>query len=83
MTFLECCQTVKTKDLHMIRPKKNAPKQYDLCEPFEGGKGWIWLDAVTANVVCQAYDMLSPERQEKFRHLPADVILEICWKAAG
>ena len=54
MTFLECCQTVKTKGLHMIRPKKNTPKQYDLCEPFEGGKGWI-----------------------------ADVILEICWKAAG
>ncbi len=81
MNFLECCQTVKANGLHMIRPSKDTLGQYDLCEPFEGGKDWIWLDAVTANLVCQAYELLSPERQEKFKSLSAGIILDICWKA--
>lgn len=83
MTFFECCQTVKAKGLHMIRPSVDTPGQYDLCEPFEGGKGWTWLDAVTANLVCQIHDLLSRERQEKFKNLPAEVILDFCWKAVS
>ena len=62
--------------LRMIRPSAETPGQYDLCEPFENGKGWTWLDAVTANVVCQVHDALSPDRREKFEALPAKVILE-------
>lgn len=83
MTFFECCQTVKSKGLHMIRPSADTPGQYDLCEPFEEGRGWIWLDAVTANLVCQIHDLLSHERQEKFKNLPAEVILDFCWKAVS
>lgn len=83
MTFFECCQKVKANGLHMIHPNKDVPGQYDLCEPFEGGKDWIWLDAVTANLVCQVYDALSPERREKFKSLPGGVILDICWKAVS
>lgn len=41
MTFLECCQTVRDNGLRMIRPRENAPGQYDMCEPFEAGAGWI------------------------------------------
>ena len=48
MTFFECCETVRAGGLRMIRPSAETPGQYDLCEPFENGKGWTWLDAVTA-----------------------------------
>ena len=33
------------------------------------------VDTVTANVVCQVYEALSPDKREKFRRLPAGVIL--------
>ncbi len=81
MTFIECCETVKEKGLQMIRPRDGVPAQYDLTEPFEGGEGWIWLDAFTANVVCQVYNALSPETQEKIKALPAKTILDLCWRA--
>ena len=60
MTFLECCQTVREHGLRMIRPREHTPGLYDIREPFEAGAGWVWLDATTANVVCQIFDALSP-----------------------
>lgn len=83
MTFFECCETVRAKGLHMIRPFDGSPDQYEMCEPFENEKDWTWLDAVTANVVCQVHDVLSPDRQKKFEVLPAGVILNFCWKVTG
>lgn len=80
MTFFECCEAVRDGGLRMIRLREDVPGQYDLCEAFENGTGWTWLDAVTANVVCQVHDALSPDRQEKFEALPAGVILHFCWK---
>lgn len=83
MTFFECCEAVRDGGLRMIRPREDVLGQYDLCEAFENGKDWTWLDAVTANVVCQVHDALSPDRQEKFEALPAGVILNFCWKIAN
>lgn len=80
MTFLECCQTVREHGLRMIRPREHTPGLYDIREPFEAGAGWVWLDATTANVVCQIFDALSPDRQETFKTLPAirdpEILLE-------
>ena len=70
MTFLECCQTVREHGLRMIRPREHTPGLYDIREPFEAGAGWVWLDATTANVVCQ-------------KTLPASVILKFCWRVAN
>ena len=61
MTFLECCQTVREHGLRMIRPREHTPGLYDIREPFEAGAGWVWLDATTANVVCQIFDALSQD----------------------
>lgn len=83
MTFFECCEVVRDGGLRMIRPREDVPGQYDLCEAFENEKGWTWLDAVTANVVCQVHDALSPDRQEKFETLPAGAILNFCWKVTN
>ena len=98
MTFLECCQTVREHGLRMIRPREHTPGLYDIREPFEAGAGWVWLDATTANVVCQIFavnsesiclpgcqifDALSPDRQETFKTLPASVILKFCWRVAN
>ena len=83
MTFYECCEAVRAKGLHMIRPCDDAPGQYEMCEPFENEEGWTWLDTVTANVVCQVHDALSSERQEKFEALPAGAIFNFCWKVVG
>lgn len=80
MTFLACCQHVRDHGLCMIRAQEDSPGQYDLCEPFENGRGWMWLDATTANIVCQVYEALSPDRQEKFKDLPASLVLNLCWK---
>ncbi len=80
MPFIDCCKAVKDGGLRMIRPNEDNPGQYDLCEPFEGGEGWIWLDAVTANVVCQVYEALSAETREKFKKDSAEHILNLCWK---
>lgn len=66
-TFLECCETVRDKGLHMIRTCEKMPGQYEICTPFEHEEGWIWLDAVTANVVCQVCEALSSDKREKFR----------------
>lgn len=82
-TFIDCCKTVQAKGLHMIRPNKDTPCRYDLCEPFEGGEDWIWLDTFTANVVCQVYEALSSETQEKMRSDSAERILKLCWKAVS
>lgn len=60
-----------------------TPGLYDIREPFEAGAGWVWLDATTANVVCQIFDALSPDRQETFKTLPASVILKFCWRVAN
>lgn len=83
MTFFECCKAVRDSGLHMIRPNADVPGQYDLCEPFENEEGWTWLDTVTANVVCQVHDALSPDQQKKFEALSAGVILDFCWKVTG
>ena len=83
MSFVDCCKTVRDGGLRMIRPSKNVPGQYDLCEPFEGGGDWIWLDAFTANAVCQVYEALSAETQEKFKKDTAEHILNLCWKVIG
>ena len=79
MTFLECCQTVREHGLRMIRPREHTPGLYDIREPFEAGAGWVWLDATTANVVCQIFDALSPDRQEmhaSFIHLMTNQMVE-------
>ena len=83
MNFIECCEKVREKGLCMIRLQEGQSAQYDLL-PFEGEekRGWVWLDPTTANVVCQIYSVLSPERQEKFRTLPAPVIINFCWRVA-
>ena len=68
----------------MIRPQDGEQAQYDLNEAFEGElRGWIWLDMVTANVVCQIYELLSPEQQEKIQSLPMGVVLNFCWRVAN
>lgn len=81
MNFVECCEKVREKGLCMIRLREGQSAQYDLL-PFEGEEkqGWVWLDATTANIVCQVYSVLSPDRREKFHTLPASVILNFCWK---
>lgn len=83
MPFIDCCKTVKAGGLRMIRPSEDTPGQYDLSESLEERKGWIWLDAVTANVVCQVYEALSPERQEKFKKDSAEAVLQFCWKVVS
>ena len=83
MTFLDCCRRVRENGLCMIRPRGDISGQYDLCEPFEGGTGWVWLDTTTANIVYQIFDALSPDRQERFKALPASVILTFCWRIAN
>lgn len=84
MTFLECCSTVRAEGLRLIRPRSGADGQYDIKPPFTGQTaGWIFLDAMTAGVVCQIYEKLSPERQEKFCKLPVHTILKFCWRVVN
>ncbi len=83
MPFIDCCKAVKANGLHLIRPSKDMPGQYDLSQSLEERKGWIWLDAVTANIVCQVYESLSAERQEILKKVSAGAILQLCWKVVN
>lgn len=74
---------VTNSELVILIGAVDTPGLYDIREPFEAGAGWVWLDATTANVVCQIFDALSPDRQETFKTLPASVILKFCWRVAN
>ncbi len=83
MTFFECCETVRKDGLHLIRPRRGVTGQYDLKPPDTGPSGeWGFLDAVTANLVCQLCAALSVSRQERFKCLPAGMILALCQRFA-
>ena len=83
MTFFECCETVRRDGLQLIRPRRGATGQYDLKPPYTGPSGeWGFLDAVTANLVCQLCAALPVSRQEGFKRLPAGKILTLCRRAA-
>lgn len=83
MTFFECCETVRRDGLQLIHPRRGATGQYDLKPPDTGPSGeWVFLDAVTANLVCQLCAALPVSRQEGFKRLPAGKILTLCRRAA-
>ena len=64
MTFFECCETVRRDGLQLIRPRRGATGQYDLKPPYTDPSGeWVFLDAVTANLVCQLCAALTVSRQ--------------------
>ena len=77
------CETVRRDGLQLIRPRRGATGQYDLKPPYTGPSGeWGFLDAVTANLVCQLCAALPVSRQEGFKRLPAGKILTLCRRAA-
>ena len=83
MTFFECCETVRRDGLQLIRPRRGATGQYDLKPPYTDPSGeWVFLDAVTANLVCQLCAALPVSRQEGFKRLPAGKILTLCRRPA-
>ena len=82
MNAITVFKTVLTDGCQLVRPRKNAPGEYD-CKHFaEGGnkKGWAYVDHVTANAVITVFNALNETNQAKLAKLPLNKIVTVCWK---
>jgi hypothetical protein len=81
MTWLEVARAITAeKSAQLVRPRKDAPGQYD-AKRYEGSKrGWIWLDLVTASMLVQIYDALNEVNRAKFAGLPLLKAVNVGWK---
>lgn len=59
---------------------KFDPIEYD-CKDYEGSKrGWVFLDAMTANAIVACYEALNDENKAKFDSIPLTTLIQFCWK---
>ena len=71
MTSMEVFRTVKDSGTcHLVRPRKDAPGQYD-ARPFGQGskRGWFYVDLFTASAVCAVHDALNDKNKAKLEAL--------------
>lgn len=80
MTAIDAARIVYTQhQVHLMRPKKNAPG-YDLKEAFSGKKkGWFYLDGFTASAICKVYDAVNDANKAKLEKLPVEKLARICF----
>ena len=59
-------KVVAEKSLHVFRPKKDSPGEYD-AKPWGGGskRGWTYLDLFSASAFVTVYDAVNAENQAK------------------
>lgn len=73
MTGIEVARAVVAGGVHQVRPRKDAPGQYDARPGMRGKKkGWAYLDHVTASAIVAVYDALTPENRAKMESLRLD-----------
>ncbi len=66
----------------LARPRKDCPGEYDARDYCESGnkRGWMLIDATTANAVTRVHEALSPANQAKFENLSLLRMVDIAWK---
>jgi hypothetical protein len=82
MTALDAARkVVAEKQCALIRPRKDAPNEYDFKEAFQGKKkGWFYLDLFSASAIAKVYDAINESNQAKLAALPIQRIASICFQ---
>lgn len=63
-------KVVESKSLHLVRPRKNEPGEYDAKFCGEGNKrGWFMLDTFSASAIVAVHDNLNESNRAKFASL--------------
>jgi hypothetical protein len=84
MTAIEVFRTVTTDGAQLVRPRKDAPLQYDIKPLFTGSnRGWTIVDAFTASAVVQVWNALSEANRAKFGAMPLTRMVTVTWKLVG
>jgi hypothetical protein len=74
-------KVVAEKQCALIRPRKDAPNEYDFKEAFQGKKkGWFYLDLLTSSAITQVYEAINEANQAKLAALPIQRIASICFQ---
>lgn len=82
MTAIDTARLVVTEGVHVFRPRKDAPGEYDVKPYFCGRKGsdWVALDAFSASAIVQVYDALNEANRAKFAQLSIQRMAAVAFK---
>ena len=76
-------QVVCEKQVHLMRPRKGEPGQYDVKPYCEGSKrGWFYLDLFTASYITAVYNALNESNKAKFAAMPIQKMASVAFKVA-
>jgi hypothetical protein len=72
MTALDAARKVyEEKSCHLLRPRKDAPGEYDVKPAFTGkARGWAYLDLFTASAIVRVSDAVNETNRAKMAALP-------------
>lgn len=71
----------KSRTIHLVRPRKDAPGEYDAKPYFTGNKrGWFALDSFSASAVVKVHQALNEENRAKFSGLSLPRMVQVALK---
>lgn len=78
MTAIELARKTKEEGVHVFRPRKDQPGQYDAKPYFTGRKsGWVILDSFSASAIVAVHEALNDENKTKFETVGARSIVKM------
>lgn len=81
MTTIDAARHVIANGCSLMRPRKDAPREWDVKPAFSGKtRGWFYMDGFTASMLVAVHDALRPDLQEKFNRLPLMTLIDFGWK---
>ena len=82
MQTIEVCRAVKQSGCHLVRPRKDAPGQYDAKPYADGGnkRGWFYLDSFSASAILTVYEALNEANKAKMESLPIPTAAKVAFK---
>jgi hypothetical protein len=81
MTGIEVARKVAAEGVHVFRPRKDAPGEYDAKPFFSGSKrGWVALDAFSASAIVAIYDKLNETNRAKYGAMPLQKMAVVAFK---
>lgn len=81
MKSIDVARLVKAEGVHVFRPRKDAPGEYDAKPFFTGSRrGWVALDVFSASAIVAVYEALNETNRAKFAGLPLVKAAHVAFK---
>lgn len=82
MKAIEVFQKVKRDGLQLAKQRKDFPGEYDCKGFYDGGKkkGWVYIDALTANAVLTVFNSCNDVQKERFEKFNLISMVNFSWK---